>query len=86
MVCTYSHTHNALLMPVVSNFSRQECWSGLAASPPGDPAYISGTPALVGRLFSTGAPGEPVCIRRAHLSPAIDRQHLYSSRSDAVLS
>ena len=46
-------------------FSREECWSGLPFSTPGDllhprvkPASLV-SPALAGKFFSTGTPGKP---------------------------
>ena len=58
-------------------FSRQEYWSGLPSSPPGDlpdPEMEPTSPALAGRFFTTEPPGKPLlkCLpthrRNAHLS------------------
>ena len=45
--------------PLSMGFSRQEYWSGLPFPPPGDlpdPEMEPGSPALVGRVFTTSAP------------------------------
>ena len=51
--------------PLSMGFSRQEYWSGLSCSPPGDlphpgiePASPK-SPALAGRFFTTEPPGKP---------------------------
>ena len=54
----------ALQAPLSMRFSRQEYWSGLPCSPPGDLAdpEIEPTslmsPALAGRIFTTEPPGK----------------------------
>ena len=58
--------------PLSMEFSRQEYWTGLPFSPPGDlpdPAMATAssvTPALAGRFFTTAPPGKP------HLIPIIN--------------
>ena len=56
--------------PLSMGFSRQEYWSGLPLSPPGDlpdPGIkpISASPALAGRFFTTASPGKPVIVLNA---------------------
>ena len=73
--CAFSVVSNLLQFPCTiacqaplsMEFSRQEYWSGVPFSSPGDlpnpgikpmsPAY----PALVGRFFTTETPGNPKC-------------------------
>ena len=46
-------------------FSRQEYWSGVPFSTPGDlpdPGMEPGSPALVGGFFTTAPPGKPQCL------------------------
>ena len=52
--------------PLSMGFSRQEYWSGLPCSPPGDlpdpgrePAYL---PAMAGRFFNTSPPRRPMML------------------------
>ena len=48
--------------PVSMGFPRQEYWSGLPFPSPGDlpdPGIKLASPALAGRLFTTGPPGKP---------------------------
>ena len=54
--------------PLSIGFPRQEYWSGLPFSPPGDLPY-PGTepvslksPALAGRFFGTAPPGKPTSV------------------------
>ena len=74
-MCAFSVVSNLLqfpwtiacLAPLSMEFSRQEYWSGVPFSSPGDlpnsgiepmsPVY----PALVGRFFTTEPPGKPKC-------------------------
>ena len=52
----------ACLAPLYMEFSRQEYWSGLRFSPPGDlpdPGIEPASPALVGRFFTTEQSGMP---------------------------
>ena len=72
MLCCFSHVwllvtprtiaHQA---PLSMEFSRQEYWSGLPCSLPGDlsnPGIKSMSPALAGRFFTSEPPGKPhVC-------------------------
>ena len=56
--------------PLSMGFSRQEYWSGLPLSPPGDlsdPGIkpTSASPALAGRFFTTASPGKPVIVLNA---------------------
>ena len=75
----------AFQAPLSIGFSRQEYWSGLPFSPPGDlphpgiePASFT-SPALAGRFFTTGIPGyTPIKIfknkkreRNAHPMPRL---------------
>ena len=56
-ICTVAHQ-----TPLSMGFSRQEYWSGLPFSPPGDlpnPGIGPASPALAGRFFSTEPPGKP---------------------------
>ena len=70
-VCTLSYSwlfvtpwtvaHQA---PLSMGFSRQEYWSGLPCSPPGDlpnPGIKPGSSALAGGLFTTKPPGKLTC-------------------------
>ena len=66
--------------PLSMGFPRQEYWSGLPVSPPGDhpdPGMEPAPPvalALVGRFFTTEPPGKPIrtlCIFFVH-SPVTD--------------
>ena len=73
-VCAQSLSHARLFVtlwsvacqaPLSMGFSRQEYWSGLPFSPPGDlpesgikPAYLESS-ALAGRFFTTEPPGKP---------------------------
>ena len=46
-------------------FSRQEYWSGVPFSTPGnlpDPGMEPGSPASVGGFFTTAPPGKPQCL------------------------
>ena len=48
--------------PLSVKFPRQECYSGLPFSPPGDipdPGIEPLSPALAGRFFTTELPGKP---------------------------
>ena len=48
--------------PLSIGFPRQEYWSGLSFSPPGDlsnPGIKPTSPALAGRFFTTAPPGKP---------------------------
>ena len=50
--------------PLSVELSRQEYWSGLPFSSPGDlpdPEIKSGSPALAGEFFTTEPPGKPTC-------------------------
>ena len=52
----------ALQAPLSMGFPREEYWSGLPFSSPGDlldPVIEPGSPALTGGLFTTEAPGSP---------------------------
>ena len=52
----------ALRAPLSMEFPRQEYWSGLPFSSPGDlpdPGIKSASPALAGEFFTTEPPGEP---------------------------
>ena len=52
--------------PLSIGFPRQEYWSGLPFSPPGDlpdPGVETASPALVRRFFPTESPGKPVNFR-----------------------
>ena len=56
--------------PLSIGSSRQEYWSGLPFSPPGDlpyPGIEPTSPALAGEFFTTEPPGEPIitiyCIK-----------------------
>ena len=72
--------------PLAVGFSRQEYWSGLPCPPPGDlpdPGIepgSSGSPALVGRLFTTRATWEALTPRNsedncgAHLGGQLPRR------------
>ena len=55
--------------PLSMGFSRQEHWSGLPFSPPGDLPGIkppsSASPALAGGFFTTAPPGKPVIVLNA---------------------
>ena len=56
--------------PLSMGFSRQECWSGLPLSLPGDlpdPGIkpTSASPALAGGFFTTASPGKPVIVLNA---------------------
>ena len=51
--------------PLSMGFSRQEYWSGLPFSPPGDlpnPEVEAASPALAGRFFTTVPPAKPNII------------------------
>ena len=61
--------------PLSKGFSRQECWSGLPSTPPGDlhdPGIWSTSPALAGGFFTMSA----ICTAQ-HLHP-------YSTVTDAL--
>ena len=52
----------ALKAPLSMGFSRQDYWSGLPFSTPGDlpnPGIEPASPALAGRFFTTKSPGKP---------------------------
>ena len=58
----WSVTNGACQDPLSMEFSRQEYWSALLFPPPGDllnPRINLASPALAGRLFTTGPPGKP---------------------------
>ena len=49
--------------PLLMEFSRQECWSGLPFPSPGDlpdSGIKPASPALAGRFFNTTPPGKPL--------------------------
>ena len=49
----------------VHEFSRQEHWSGLPSTSPGDlpdPGVKPASPALAGRFFTSAPPGRPKCV------------------------
>ena len=55
----------AFQTPLSRRFSRQEYWSGLPFSPPGNlpnPGIKPMSPALAGGFFTTEPPGKPVSI------------------------
>ena len=55
----------AFQTPLSRRFSRQEYWSGLPFSPPGNlpnPGIKPMSPALAGEFFTTEPPGKPVSI------------------------
>ena len=64
--------------PLSLGFSRQEYWSGLLCSPPGDipdPGIELMSPALAGRFFKTEPPGKP---------PDLSRKNFYSDEEPGV--
>ena len=69
-VTSWTAAHQA---PMSVEFSRQEYWSGLPFSFPGDlpnPGIKPTSPAspgLVGRFFTTEPPGKPSCLLSFHL-------------------
>ena len=51
--------------PLFMEFSREEYWSGLPFSPPGDftdPGIEPTSPSLAGEFFTTAPPGKPYII------------------------
>ena len=51
--------------PLSMEFSRQEYWTGLPFSPPGDlpnPGIEPVSPALAGKFFTTAPPGKPYVV------------------------
>ena len=79
-VIPWTTAHQA---PLSTGFFRQEYWSGLPFPSPGDlpdpgiePASLM-PPALAGRLFTTSAPGEPLCKQ----CPSIKTEILWSGDS-----
>ena len=63
--------------PLSMEFSKQEYWSGLPFSPPGDlpdpriePEFLA-SPALAGRFFTTEAPGKPPRAPEASLTAGV---------------
>ena len=70
-LCTVAHQ-----APLSVGFSRQEYWSGLPCSPPGDlpnpgtePASLT-SPALAGRFLPLAPPGKPVLIPAPSILPS----------------
>ena len=60
MDCTVAHQ-----APLFMEFSREEYWSGLPFSPPGDftdPGIEPTSPSLAGEFFTTAPPGKPYII------------------------
>ena len=62
-------------------FSRQEYWSGLPFSFPQNlpnPEIKPASPALAGRIFTTGLPGKPDLIYKSFLFPCLMFYFIFS--------
>ena len=72
--------------PHSMGFSRQEHWSGLPFSPPGDrphPEMESTSPALAGRFFNTEPPGKPL-YNKEHSNCAVKDQDFQCKRETNI--
>ena len=96
-VCAQSLSHVRLFVtlwtvacqaPLSMGFSRQEFWSGLPFSPPGDipdsgikPSYLKSS-ALAGRFFTTEPPGKPFkCQEDLYIENNWDTPRVYRNGS-----